>query len=128
MIPRYTPDDIGALWTEAHRVRTWLDVEVAACEAMAAQGLLPADDVKAIRAAADACDTGKLAERALEIEAVTKHDVIAFLTAFEEVAGPVARHVHYGMTSSDVLDTSLGLRLVQAADIIEQDLLALREV
>ncbi|MCA9555671.1 MAG: adenylosuccinate lyase [Myxococcales bacterium] len=127
MIPRYTPDDIGALWTEAHRVRTWLDVEVAACEAMAAQGLLPVDDVKAIRAAADGCDTEKLAERALEIEAVTKHDVIAFLTAFEEVAGPVARHVHYGMTSSDVLDTSLGLRLVQAADIIEQDLLALRE-
>jgi adenylosuccinate lyase len=126
VIPRYTPDDIGALWTEAHRVRTWLQVEVAACEAMAAQGLLPTEDVQAIRRAADACDTDKLAERALEIEAVTKHDVIAFLTAFEEVAGPVARHVHYGMTSSDVLDTSLALRLVAAADIIERDLLALR--
>ena len=118
MIPRYTPDDVGALWSEAHRVKTWLEVEVAACEAMADAGLMPADDVREIRAAADRVDHGRLAERALEIEKTTKHDVIAFLTAFEEVAGSVARHVHFGMTSSDVLDTSLALRLVEASQLI----------
>ena len=127
MIPRYTPDDIGALWTEGHKIRTWLDVEVAACEAMAAEGIVPAADVAEIRAAADGCDCDALAERALEIEATTKHDIIAFLTAFEEVAGPVARHVHFGLTSSDILDTSLALRLVQAGRMIEKDLIALRE-
>ncbi len=118
MIPRYTPDDIAAIWSEGHRVKTWLAVEVAACEAMAEAGLMPADDVQEIRTAADACDTERLAERALEIEATTKHDIIAFLTAFEEVAGDVARHVHFGMTSSDVLDTSLALRLVESAELI----------
>ena len=118
MIPRYTPDDIGALWSESHRVKTWLAVEVAACEAMAEAGLLPADDVREIRRAADGVDPDQLAARAQQIEATTKHDVIAFLTAFEEVAGPVARHVHFGMTSSDVLDTSLALRLVESANLI----------
>ena len=119
MIPRYTPDDIGAIWSEANRMKTWLAVEVAACEAMADAGLIPSDDVAQIRAAADGCDYDRLATRALEIEATTKHDVIAFLTAFEEVAGPVARHVHFGMTSSDVLDTSLALRLVESTRLIE---------
>ena len=82
MIPRYTPDDIGAVWSEANRVKTWLAVEVAACEAMADAGMVPTEDVKQIRAAADGCDYTRLAERALEIEKVTKHDVIAFLTEF----------------------------------------------
>lgn len=127
MIPRYTPDDIGAIWSEAKRIETWLAVEVAACEAMAEAGLVPKADVAEIRAAADGCDYEALATRALEIEKTTKHDVIAFLTAFEEVAGPVARHVHFGMTSSDVLDSSLALRLVEAGRMIEADLLALRE-
>ena len=122
MIPRYTPDDIGAIWTEANRIKTWLAVEVAACEAMADRGLMPPEDVRKIRAAADGCDFERLAERSLEIEAVTKHDVIAFLTAFEEVAGDVARHVHFGMTSSDVLDSSLALRLVQSAQLIRSAL------
>ncbi|MEL7369096.1 MAG: adenylosuccinate lyase [Myxococcota bacterium] len=122
MIPRYTPDDIGALWTDVHRVKTWLAVEVAACEAMAEAGMLPAEDVAAIRTAADGCDYERLASRALEIEATVKHDIIAFLTAFEEVAGDVARHVHFGMTSSDVLDTSLALRLVQSSALIEEAL------
>lgn len=128
MIPRYTPDDIGAVWSEANRVKTWLAVEVAACEAMADAGMVPAEDVKKIRAAADGCDYSKLAERALEIEKVTKHDVIAFLTAFEEVAGDVARHVHFGMTSSDVLDSSLALRLVESTELIDTALTELAEV
>jgi adenylosuccinate lyase len=127
MIPRYTPEDVGAIWSEAHRVETWLRVEVAACDVMAELGLIPAEDARAIAEAARRCDTEKLAARSLEIEEVTKHDVIAFLTAFEEVAGPVARHVHYGLTSSDVLDTSFALRLVECTAIIERDLMALRE-
>ena len=126
MIPRYTPDDIGALWTDRHRVKTWLAVEVAACEAMAGAGLMPADDVRQIRAAADTVDFDRLATRALEIEATTKHDIIAFLTAFEEVAGAVARHVHFGMTSSDVLDTSLALRLVESARLIRDAMVGLQ--
>lgn len=127
MIPRYTPDDIGGIWSEASRIRTWLEVEVAASEAMAELGFVPAEDVAQIRAAADGADYEALAARALEIEKTTKHDVIAFLTAFEEVAGPVARHVHYGMTSSDVLDSSLALRLVEATELIEGALTELRE-
>lgn len=127
MIPRYTPDDIGAIWSEKNRIKTWLDVEVAACEAMAEAGLIPSEDVREIRRAADLCDHARLAERAVEIEAVTKHDVIAFLTAFEEVAGDVARHVHFGMTSSDVLDSSLALRLVESARLIRNALIGLRE-
>lgn len=126
MIPRYTPDDIGALWTESHRVETWIQVEVEACRAMAEAGMIPAEDFGQIEAAARACDKEALAQRSLEIEAVTKHDVIAFLTAFEEVCGPAARHVHYGLTSSDILDSSLALRLVQSARLIEAELLALR--
>ena len=127
MIPRYTPEDIGAVWSEGRRMKTWLAVEVAACEAMAEAGLMPVDDVRRIRAAADTCDYDRLAVRALEIEATTKHDVIAFLTAFEEVAGDVARHVHFGMTSSDVLDTSLALRLVEAAGLIRAAMIGLKE-
>ncbi len=126
MIPRYSPPDVAALWTDAHTVRTWLRVEVAACEAMAEIGLIPPEDAAAIGAAAKTADMERLAARALEIEATTKHDVIAFLTAFEEVAGPVARHVHYGLTSSDVLDTALALRLVEAVSVIETEIVALR--
>ena len=126
MIPRYTPDDVGAIWSEAHRVRTWLSVEVAACEVMAELGLIPKDAAEQSADVASWCDKEKLAVRSLEIEETTKHDVIAFLTAFEEVAGPVARHVHFGLTSSDVLDTSFAMRLIEATDLIEKDLLALR--
>src|SRR5688572_28722478 len=126
MIPRYTPDDVGAIWSEAHRVRTWLSVEVAACEVMAELALIPKDAAEQIAEVASWCDKEKLAQRSLEIEETTKHDVIAFLTAFEEVAGPVARHVHFGLTSSDVLDTSFAMRLIEANDLIEKDLLSLR--
>ncbi len=125
MIPRYTPHDIGALWTDAHRVRTWLEVELACVEACHAAGLVPTADVEALRAAAEDVDFEALAARANEIERTTHHDVIAFLTAFEERAGPPSRHVHYGLTSSDVLDTALALTLVQATELIlaEVDLL-----
>jgi adenylosuccinate lyase len=122
VIPRYTPDDIGAVWTDANRIRTWLEVEVAACQAMSEAGLVPEADVRAIERAAKAVDPEKLAERALEIEKTTKHDVIAFLTAFEEIAGAPSRHVHFGMTSSDVIDSALALQMKQALDLVARDL------
>ena len=125
MIPRYTPQDIGALWTESYKIGTWLKVEVAACQAMAEHGLIPTADAEKIASKAAQCDLEALSTRALEIEKVTKHDIIAFLTAFEEFAGPCARHVHFGLTSSDVLDSSLALRLWDAAKIIEKDILEL---
>ena len=127
MIPRYTPHDIGAVWSDAARIESWLTVEVAVCSAMAEVGLIPADDARAIREAADKVNIDALAARALEIEKTAKHDVIAFLTAFEEVAGPPARHVHFGLTSSDVLDTSLALRLLRANTLIESALDRLME-
>ena len=128
MIPRYTPSDIGALWTEQAKIEAWLEVEVAACRAMSELDLIPREDFEAIERAAKTCDFEQLAQRAAEIEATTKHDIIAFLTAFEEVAGPVARHVHFGLTSSDILDTALALRLVRALDMIDKDISALRAV
>lgn len=122
MIPRYTPADIGAVWSDVARIESWLAVETAACAAMAEVGVIPADDARIIREAAERADTQALAARALEIEKTVKHDIIAFLTAFEEVAGPAARHVHFGLTSSDVLDTSLALRLARATGIIDDAL------
>lgn len=122
MQARYTPEDVGALWTEAHKLRTWLRVEIAACEVMAEAGLVPMEDLQHLQAAAAAVDFEALARRADEIEKTTKHDVIAFLTAFEEIAGPASRHIHFGLTSSDVLDTALALVLLDATQIIETEL------
>jgi len=118
VIPRYTPEDLGALWSDAERVRTWLEVELAACRAMAGEGLVPPADVDTLDRIAAGTDMAALARRATELEEQTKHDVIAFLTAFEELAGPPARYVHFGLTSNDVLDTSFALRLVRATDRI----------
>jgi adenylosuccinate lyase len=126
VIPRYTPEDIGAIWTDAHRIKTWLEVELAACEAMAEAGMIPAGDLAAIKSSAKTIDYEALAARANEIEKTTKHDVIAFLTAFEEIAGAPSRHVHFGMTSSDVLDTAFALQLMAAIDIIFSALIELR--
>lgn len=126
MIPRYTPEDIGAIWTDAKRIEAWLKVELAACEAMTELGMIPADDLRSLKETAAKVDFAALAVRALEIEKTTKHDVIAFLTAFEELAGPPSRHVHFGMTSSDVLDTAFALQLLDAIALIEAALDGLR--
>ena len=122
MVPRYTPEDVGALWSEAHKLETWLRVELAATEAMAQAGLVPAEDLAALQTSAKTVDFEALAKRADEIEKTTKHDVIAFLTAFEELAGPPSRHIHFGLTSSDVLDTALALVLCEAVDLIQTEL------
>ncbi|MFO0611138.1 MAG: adenylosuccinate lyase [Polyangiaceae bacterium] len=117
MIPRYTPADFAELWSDKTRFDVWLEVELAACESMEAAGRVPAGTAAEIR--------GKrltlVPERILEIERTTKHDVIAFLTHVEELAGAPARFLHMGMTSSDVLDSSLAVLLVRATDrIIER--------
>ncbi|WP_441290367.1 adenylosuccinate lyase [Sorangium sp. KYC3313] len=114
MIPRYTPAEFEELWSPATRFSTWLEVELAACEAMEAEGLVPAGIAKGIRAKQLTLDPARIEA----IERTVKHDVIAFLTHVEELAGEGARWLHRGMTSSDVLDTSLALLLVRATDLL----------
>lgn len=116
MIERYTRPEMGALWTDEHRFQTWLDVELAACAAMAQTGQIPRQDWTAIRRRA-AFDV----KRIRKIEAEVRHDVIAFLTNVAEHVGPAARHVHKGLTSSDVVDTALSVNLVKAADLLLAD-------
>ena len=114
MIPRYTPREFAELWSSQKRFQTWLEVELCACEAMEEAGLVPVGTASSIRAAKIEVD----AERVETIEKTTRHDVIAFLTHVEEKAGPPARWLHRGMTSSDVLDTALAILLRDAADLL----------
>ena len=114
MIPRYTPDDFKEHWSDDKRFAVWLEVELAACEAMEHEGLVPAGTAASLRAKGLTLS----AARILEHERTTKHDVIAFLTHVEELAGLDARWLHRGMTSSDVLDTSLAILLRDATDKI----------
>src|SRR3954452_10981518 len=117
MIPRYTDPDMGRIWSEQRRYETWLAVETAAAEAMAAAGLIPADAAADIRARG-----GFDIARIDEIEATTQHDVIAFTTAVAERVGPSARWLHFGLTSSDVVDTAQALQMREACDVILADL------
>jgi adenylosuccinate lyase len=116
MIPRYSRPQMAAIWTPETRFRIWFEIEAHAASAMAELGLIPKAAAKTI------WDKGSAAKfdiaRIDEIERVTKHDVIAFLTHLAEIVGPDARFVHMGMTSSDVLDTCLNVQLVRAADIL----------
>ncbi len=121
MISRYTPAAMGRLWTEQRRYDTWLRVEIAAAETMAEHGLIPRDAARDIR------DRGAVdAARVAEIEETTQHDVIAFTTAVAEAVGPPARWLHFGMTSSDVIDTAQALQMREACDLLIADLDALR--
>ena len=114
MIPRYTPAEFASLWSSATRYSVWLDVELAACDALEEAGLVPAGVAGRIRDKKLVLD----ADRIDTIERTVKHDVIAFLTHVEELAGDDARWLHRGMTSSDVLDTSLAVLLVRASDML----------
>lgn len=120
MIPRYAREKMTAIWSPENRYRKWLDIEILACEAMAERGEIPLASLKNIRERA-----GFDVNRIDEIEKTTKHDVIAFLTSVTEKVGEDGRFLHRGMTSSDVLDTSLALLLREAADILIEDLDAL---
>ena len=104
---------MAALWSDEEKYRAWLRVELAATETLAARGLVPAADLATIRSKA-AFDSSRIAA----IEAEVKHDVIAFLTSVAEHVGPASRHIHYGLTSSDVVDTGLALLLLQACDLL----------
>jgi adenylosuccinate lyase len=123
MIPRYTRPEMARIWSEENRFRTWLAVEVAATETLAAAGMVPKDAAHAIRDHADF-----RLERIQEIEAEVRHDVIAFTTAVAEIVGPHARWFHYGLTSNDVVDTAQALLIKQASEIIASDLERLAEV
>ncbi|MBP7146727.1 MAG: adenylosuccinate lyase [Acidobacteria bacterium] len=117
MIERYTRERMGRIFGDRARLEAWLRVEVAVCEALARRGEIPAEAMAAIRSRA-AVDPA----RALEIEQTVQHDVIAFLTAVAEKVGPASRYIHLGLTSSDVLDTALALQMVEAADVLLEDL------
>ena len=113
MINRYTRPEMGRIWEPENMYSKWLEVEVAACEAMAQEGLIPREAFENIKKRASFS-----VERILEIEEETKHDVIAFLTDVAEHVGPDSRYIHLGLTSSDILDTSFALILKQAMGLI----------
>lgn len=117
VIERYTLPEMGNLWTEAYKLKTWLQVEIAACEAQAELGYIPSEAVEEIKAKANFDP-----KRVLEIEAEVRHDVIAFLTNVNEYVGDAGQYIHLGLTSSDVLDTALALQLVASLDILLQRL------
>lgn len=129
MVPRYARPDMVAIWEPATRFRIWFEIEAYAAQAMGQVGMIPQDSADAIMAVLDNDTLGEIdVERIDAIEAVTKHDVIAFLTWVSEKVGPDARFLHQGMTSSDVLDTALAVQLARAADILVADLDKLLEV
>src|SRR5918999_5922490 len=113
MIPRYTLPEMGALWSEATKFQKWLDVEIAVCEVHAEMGTIPREALEEIKRKA-----AFTVERIGEIEKTTDHDVIAFTTALAENIGEAARFVHYGLTSSDVVDTANALLLRDSCDIL----------
>ena len=123
MIPRYTPSEMGQLWSDQRKYDMWLRVESAAADAMADHGLIP------LEAARDIREKGKVdAGRVDEIERTTQHDVIAFTTAVAEHVGASARWLHFGMTSSDVIDTAHALQMQASTDLLLKDVSALLQV
>ncbi|MEK4230870.1 adenylosuccinate lyase [Solibacillus sp. FSL H8-0538] len=117
MIERYTRPEMGAIWTEENRYQAWLEVEILACEAWAEIGDIPKEDVVKIRANAS-FDVNRI----LEIEQETRHDVVAFTRAVSETLGEERKWVHYGLTSTDVVDTALSYLIKQANEILRKDL------
>src|SRR5437762_10752001 len=113
MIERYTLPEMGALWSEQSKFQKWLDVEIAVCEVHAEMGTIPSDAVEEIKKRATFS-----VERINEIEKTTNHDVIAFTTNLAESIGDAARFVHFGLTSSDVVDTANALLLKESCDIL----------
>ncbi len=124
MIDRYTRPEMGAIWTEQAQFQSWLDVELAACYAWSeATGIIPAEEVEALYSNAS-FDIARIHE----IEESTRHDVVAFTRAVSETLGEERKWVHYGLTSSDVVDTALSLRILRANEILRADLQRLSDV
>jgi len=122
MIERYTLPAMGELWTNEAKLKTWLDVELAVCEAQAELGNIPETALTEIKEKANFDP-----QRVLEIEKEVRHDVIAFLTNVNEYVGEAGRYIHLGLTSSDVLDTGLALQLVASLNLILEELEALAQ-
>ena len=122
MIERYTLPEMGAVWSEQAKFQSWLDVEIAATEANCRLGRVPQEALNTIKAKASF-----EVERILEIEAEVRHDVIAFLTNVNEHVGDAGRHIHVGMTSSDVLDTGVALQLKRSVALLRTELDALAD-
>lgn len=123
MIERYTRPEMGKIWNDQFKLETWLKIEILACEARAEMGNIPKDDLEQIKTKSN-FDL----KRVLEIEETTKHDVIAFLTNVAEYVGPASRHIHYGMTSSDVLDTALAYQMKTSGELLLKNLVELKSV
>ena len=123
MISRYTRPEMAALWTDEKKYECWLEVELAADEAWSKLGHIPAEDVEKLRKNAK-FDINRIAE----IEAVTKHDVIAFTRTVSESLGDEKKWVHYGLTSTDVVDTAYGYQLKQVNDHLRKDLAEFKEI
>lgn len=122
MIERYSLPEMAGIWTLENKFKTWLEIEIFACEAWVELGVIPAEPVRAIREKATFS-----VERILEIEAQTRHDVVAFTRCVAESLGDESKYVHYGLTSSDVVDTALATLMRDAADLILADLRALTD-
>lgn len=123
MIPRYTRPEMANVWTEQNKLQKWLEVELAALEGLAQYNYIPSDIPAKVRAKAKFN-----IDRVKEIEKITNHDVIAFLTNVAEYVGPVGRYVHFGLTSSDVLDTGLALQMMDASRILIREIKKLIQI
>ena len=124
MILRYSRPEMRAIWTDENRLKIWLEIELLASEALVKQGVVPAKDFARMKAGADKCfvDTKALTERAKELEKTLNHDVIGFTTAVaEQINDPASRWLHFGLTSSDIVDTAFAIQMVQSADILIAD-------
>src|SRR5919197_5538314 len=116
MIPRYSHPEMAAVWSEDNKMATWLRVELAVCEAWAELGVIPPEAMEAIRRAQ--LDKAKMDALLAEVH----HDVVAFVRTVAESIGEAGRYIHFGLTSSDVVDTALALQAVQAIDLLDGDL------
>ena len=121
MIERYQTQEMKELWSDENKFKTWLKVEIVAVEVLCKHGIVPEASLKVIKNKANFDK-----DRVLEIEKTTRHDVIAFLTNVAEYVGPDSRYIHMGMTSSDLLDTSMGLQCKEAGEIILEKLKLLK--
>src|SRR4051812_7653125 len=124
MIARYSRPEMSRIWSDQYRYQAWLRVELAVCAELARRKKIPAKDFAELRKAIEKLlkEGGVRPERVEEIERTTRHDVIAFTTAVAEKIGPISRYVHFGLTSSDVVDTALSLLLKESGDILLADL------
>src|SRR3990172_1782270 len=122
MIERYSDPQMAAIWSEDHKFEVWLRLELAACEAWAQLGVIPQDDLAKLKGAS--LDRQRMAQLFRQ----THHDMTAFLAAVTESLGPEGRFLHHGLTSSDVMDTALSFQMVEAADLLADDISALTRV